>query len=217
MSLGLVGRKIGMTRLFLESGSSVPVTVIQVEANRVVQNKTKEVDGYEAIQVAVGATKAHRLSKALAGHFAKASVTAAPILREFRIENEKNKVFALGQSVDVSLFAEGQLVDVTGISKGKGFAGCVKRHGFRTQDATHGNSVSHRVPGSIGQNQTPGRVFKGKKMAGHMGAVQRTTQNLMIVRTDGDKQLLLVKGAIPGATGSLVIVKAAAKTKKAAA
>lgn len=211
MSIGLVGRKSGMTRIFTEEGASVPVTVVEVQPNRVTQIKTLETDGYSAIQVTTGARKASRVSKAMAGHFAKASTEAGDGLWEFRTEDLEG--FELGGELKVDRFEAGQKVDVTGTSKGKGFQGGVKRHNFRMQDATHGNSVSHRAPGSIGQCQTPGRVFKGKKMAGQMGNVRQTTQSLEVVRVDLDNNLLLIKGALPGATGSSVIVRPAIKAK----
>ncbi|KGQ70500.1 50S ribosomal protein L3 [Chelonobacter oris] len=208
--IGLIGRKVGMTRVFTEAGVSIPVTVIEIEANRVTQVKTLETDGYSAIQVTTGAKKASRVTKPEAGHFVKAGVEAGRGLWEFRTNGEE---FTLGQEINVDVFADVQKVDVTGTSKGKGFAGTVKRWNFRTQDATHGNSLSHRVPGSIGQNQTPGRVFKGKKMAGHLGAERVTVQSLEVVRVDAERKLLLVKGAVPGATGSDLIVKPAVKAK----
>ncbi|WED22087.1 50S ribosomal protein L3 [Vibrio sp. JC009] len=207
--IGLVGRKVGMTRVFTEEGVSIPVTVVEVEANRVSQVKTLENDGYAAIQVTAGGKKANRVSKPEAGHFAKAGVEAGRGLWEFRLENGEE--FEVGAELNVELFNEIKKVDVTGTSKGKGFQGAVKRWNFRTQDMTHGNSLSHRAPGSIGQCQTPGRVFKGKKMAGHMGAERVTTQNLEIVRVDAERNLLLIKGAVPGATGGDVIVKPAVK------
>jgi len=207
--IGLIGRKVGMTRVFTEDGVSIPVTVVEVEANRVSQVKSVETDGYNAIQVTTGTKKANRVSKPEAGHFAKAGVEAGRGLWEFRLEN--NEEFAVGAELTVELFNEIKKVDVTGTSKGKGFQGAVKRWNFRTQDMTHGNSLSHRAPGSIGQCQTPGRVFKGKKMAGHMGAERVTTQNLEIVRVDAERNLLLIKGAVPGATGGNVIVKPAVK------
>ncbi|WP_299016691.1 50S ribosomal protein L3 [uncultured Photobacterium sp.] len=207
--IGLIGRKVGMTRVFTEDGVSIPVTVVEVEANRVSQVKSVETDGYNAIQVTTGTKKANRVSKPEAGHFAKAGVEAGRGLWEFRLEN--NEEFAVGAELTVELFNEVKKVDVTGTSKGKGFQGGVKRWNFRTQDMTHGNSLSHRAPGSIGQCQTPGRVFKGKKMAGHMGAERVTTQNLEIVRVDAERNLLLIKGAVPGATGGNVIVKPAVK------
>jgi large subunit ribosomal protein L3 len=207
--IGLIGRKVGMTRVFTEEGVSIPVTVVEVEANRVSQVRTLETDGYAAIQVTTGAKKANRVSKPEAGHFAKAGVEAGRGLWEFRLENGEE--FEVGAELTVELFNETKKVDVTGASKGKGFQGAVKRWNFSTQDMTHGNSLSHRAPGSIGQCQTPGRVFKGKKMAGHMGAERVTTQNLEIVRVDAERNLLLIKGAVPGATGGNVIVKPAVK------
>ncbi len=207
--IGLIGRKVGMTRVFTEDGVSIPVTVVEVEANRVSQVKSVETDGYNAIQVTTGTKKANRVSKPQAGHFAKAGVEAGRGLWEFRLEN--NEEFAVGAELNVELFNDIKKVDVTGTSKGKGFQGAVKRWNFRTQDMTHGNSLSHRAPGSIGQCQTPGRVFKGKKMAGHMGAERVTTQNLEIVRVDAERNLLLIKGAVPGSTGGNVIVKPAVK------
>lgn len=207
--IGLIGRKVGMTRVFTEDGVSIPVTVVEVEANRVSQVKTLETDGYAAIQVTTGSKKANRVTKPEVGHFAKAGVEAGRGLWEFRLENGEE--FAVGSELTVELFNEVKKVDVTGTSKGKGFQGAVKRWNFRTQDMTHGNSLSHRAPGSIGQCQTPGRVFKGKKMAGHMGAERVTTQNLEIVRVDAERNLLLIKGAVPGATGGNVIVKPAVK------
>ncbi|WP_097356846.1 50S ribosomal protein L3 [Candidatus Enterovibrio escicola] len=207
--IGLVGRKVGMTRIFTEDGVSIPVTVIEVETNRVTQVRTLEVDGYCAIQVTAGTKKASRITKPEAGHFAKAGVEAGGGLWEFRLDNSEE--FEVGAEMNVELFEEFKKVDVTGTSKGKGFQGAVKRWNFRTQDATHGNSLSHRAPGSIGQCQTPGRVFKGKKMAGHMGVKRVTTQNLEIIRVDADRKLLLIKGAVPGATGGTVIVKPAIK------
>ena len=206
--IGLVGKKVGMTRIFTEEGVSIPVTVIEVEANRVTQVKSLENDGYQAIQVTTGAKKANRVVKPEAGHFAKAGVEAGRGLWEFRAESAE---YTVGQSISVEIFADVKKVDVTGTSKGKGFAGTVKRWNFRTQDATHGNSLSHRVPGSIGQNQTPGKVFKGKKMAGQLGNERVTVQSLDVVRVDAERNLLLVKGAVPGATGSDLIVKPAVK------
>ena len=200
--IGLVGKKVGMTRIFTEDGVSIPVTVIEVEANLVTQVKDLANDGYRAIQV-------NRVTKPEAGHFAKAGVEAGRGLWEFRLA--EGEEFTVGQSISVELFADVKKVDVTGTSKGKGFAGTVKRWNFRTQDATHGNSLSHRVPGSIGQNQTPGKVFKGKKMAGQMGNERVTVQSLDVVRVDAERNLLLVKGAVPGATGSDLIVKPAVK------
>ncbi len=211
MSIGLVGRKSGMTRIFTEEGASVPVTVVEVQPNRVTQIKTLETDGYSAIQVTAGSRKASRVSKAMAGHYAKASTEAGDGLWEFRADDLEG--YELGGEIKVDLFEAGQKVDVTGTSKGKGFQGGVKRHNFHMQDATHGNSISHRAPGSIGQCQTPGRVFKGKKMAGQMGNVRSTTQSLEVVRVDVENNLLLIKGALPGATGSSVVVRPAVKAK----
>nr|SAY45357.1 50S ribosomal protein L3 [Serratia marcescens] len=207
--IGLVGKKVGMTRIFTEDGVSIPVTVIEIEANRVTQVKSLDTDGYRAVQVTTGSRKANRVTKPEAGHFAKAGVEAGRGLWEFRLE--EGQEFAAGQEISVEIFADVKKVDVTGTSKGKGFAGTVKRWNFRTQDATHGNSLSHRVPGSIGQNQTPGKVFKGKKMAGHLGDERVTVQSLDVVRVDAERNLLLVKGAVPGATGGNLIVKPAVK------
>jgi large subunit ribosomal protein L3 len=213
MAIGIVGRKAGMTRIFTDAGESVPVTVIEVEPNRVTQVRSPETDGYHAIQVTVGSKKASRLNKPAAGHFAKAGAEAGRGLWEFRLDDEAGDVPGVGAEITADRFEAGQKVDVRGVSKGKGFQGGVKRHNFRTQDATHGNSLSHRAPGSIGQCQTPGRVFKGKKMAGHMGAERVTTQNIEVVRVDTDRNLLLVKGAVPGARGGDVIVTPAMKLK----
>ncbi|MDX1492214.1 MAG: 50S ribosomal protein L3 [Pseudohongiellaceae bacterium] len=211
MSIGLVGRKSGMTRVFTEAGLSIPVTVVEVHPNRVTQIKTAETDGYSAVQVTAGKRKASRVSKSLAGHFAKAGTEAGTGLWEFRADASELAELAAGNELTVERFAEGQKVDVTGTSKGKGFAGTIKRHNFHMQDATHGNSISHRAPGSIGQCQTPGRVWKGKKMSGHMGDVQVTTQSLEVVRVDAENNLILVKGALPGATGSNVIIRPSIK------
>jgi len=211
MSIGLVGRKSGMTRIFTEEGASVPVTVVEVQPNRVTQIKTLETDGYSAIQVTAGSRKASRVTKAMAGHFAKANTEAGEGLWEFRADDLEG--YELGGELKVDLFEAGQKVDVTGTSKGKGFQGGVKRHNFTMQDATHGNSISHRAPGSIGQCQTPGRVFKGKKMAGQMGNVRNTTQSLEVIRVDVENNLLLIKGSLPGATGSSVVVRPAVKAK----
>lgn len=211
MAIGLVGRKCGMTRIFTEDGQSIPVTVIEVEPNRVTQVKSAENDGYTAVQVTTGTRRASRVTKAMAGHYAKAGVAAGRVSQEFRLGEGETSDLVAGGEITVSIFAAGQYVDVTGTSKGKGFAGTVKRWNFRTQDATHGNSRSHRVPGSIGMNQTPGKVFKGKKMSGHMGDEVVTVQSLQIVRVDAERNLLLVKGAVPGATGGDVIVKPAVK------
>jgi len=213
MAIGLIGTKAGMTRIFTEAGESVPVTVIQVMPNRVAQVRSAERDGYEAIQVSMGERKAGRVNKPEAGHFAKLGVPAGRLVREFRAAAGE-ALPATGDELKVEMFSAGQKVDVRGVSKGKGFQGPVKKYNFRTQDATHGNSLSHRAPGSIGQNQTPGRVFKGKRMAGHMGAVQRAAQNLEVVRVDSERNLILVKGAVPGARGSSVVVTPAVKTKQ---
>ena len=213
MAIGIVGRKAGMTRVFSEDGVSTPVTVIEVEPNRVTKVATAETDGYSAVQVTTGSKKASRVNKPEAGHFAKAGAEAGRGLWEFRLDDHQGDAPEIGGNLDVSLFEAGQKVDVRGVSKGKGFQGGVKRHNFRTQDATHGNSLSHRAPGSIGQCQTPGRVFKGKKMAGHMGAENVCTQNIEVVRVDADRNLLLVKGAVPGARGGDVIVTPAIKLK----
>ena len=211
--IGIVGRKAGMTRIFTEDGASTPVTVIEVEPNRVTQVRTVDNDGYSAIQVTTGSRKASRVNKPMAGHFAKAGTEAGRGLWEFRLDDHEGEAPEVGGSVDVSIFEAGQKVDVRGVSKGKGFQGGVKRHNFRTQDATHGNSLSHRAPGSIGQCQTPGRVFKGKKMAGHMGNENVCAQNLEVVRVDVERNLLLVRGAVPGAKGGDVVVTPAIKLK----
>ena len=213
MAIGIVGRKAGMTRIFGEDGVSTPVTVIEVDPNRVTLVRTVEGDGYNAIQITTGSKKTSRVNKPLAGHFAKAGTEAGRGLWEFRLDDHEGEVPQVGGSVDVSIFEAGQKVDVRGLSKGKGFQGAIKRHNFRTQDATHGNSLSHRGPGSIGQCQTPGRVFKGKKMAGHMGNENVCTQNLEVVRVDAERNLLLVKGAVPGARGGDVVVTPAIKLK----
>ncbi|MCL1039950.1 50S ribosomal protein L3 [Shewanella submarina] len=211
MAIGLIGRKVGMTRIFTEDGASIPVTVIEVEANRVTQVKTLENDGYRALQVTTGTKKANRITKPEAGHFAKAGVEAGRGLWEMRLADGEGEGIEVGAELKVEIFADVAKVDVTGQSKGKGFQGGVKRWNFRTQDMTHGNSLAHRANGSIGQNQTPGRVFKGKKMSGHMGAEQVTTQNLDVVRVDAERNLLLVKGAVPGATNGNLIIKPAVK------
>lgn len=211
MKIGVVGTKIGMTRVFNENGMSVPVTVIQVTPNRVTQLKTMQQDGYSAVQVTTGVRHAGRVNAALAGHYAKSKVEAGQGLWEFRVDEEERSQYELGAEITVSLFAEVEKVDVTGTSKGKGFQGGVKRHNFSEQDHTHGNSVSHRVLGGTGQNQSPGRVFKGKKMPGQMGNVRVTTQSLELVKVDAENNLLLVKGAIPGAKGGTVLVHKAVK------
>ena len=212
MALGLVGRKSGMTRIFTEDGVSVPVSVVEVEPNRITQLKTAESDGYDAVQVTVGERRASRVTKTAAGHFAKAETGAGRGLWEMRLD-EAGEELAIGGELTVETFSEGQKIDVTGQSKGKGFQGGIKRWNFSMQDATHGNSLSHRSNGSIGQCQTPGRVFKGKKMSGHMGAEQVTVQNLEVVKVDAERNLILGKGAIPGAPGGDVIIKPAVKTK----
>jgi large subunit ribosomal protein L3 len=213
MAIGIVGRKVGMTRVFTEDGASVPVTVIEAEPNRVTQLRTEENDGYRAVQVTTGSRKASRVNKPAAGHLAKAGVEAGRGLWEFRLGDGEGEEIELGGELKVDIFEAGQIVDVCGTSKGKGFQGGVKRHNFRMQDATHGNSISHRAPGSIGQCQTPGRVFKGKKMAGQMGNVKRTNMNLEVVRVDVERNLLLVKGTVPGASGGNVIVTPAVKMR----
>ena len=213
MAIGVVGKKRGMTRIFTEDGVSIPVTVIEVEPNRVTQVKTVDTDGYSALQVTTGTRRATRVNKAAAGHFAKAGVGAGRGLWEFRLGDGENSEIAVGDEIKVDLFDQGQKVDVAGTSIGKGYAGTVKRHNFSMQDATHGNSISHRAPGSIGQNQTPGRVFKGKKMSGHMGNVRVTAPNLEIVRVDSDRNILLVKGSVPGSKGGDVIITPAVKAK----
>ncbi|HEC29126.1 MAG TPA: 50S ribosomal protein L3 [Gammaproteobacteria bacterium] len=211
MTIGVVGRKAGMTRIFTEEGESIPVTVIEVQPNRVTQIKTDETDGYRAVQVTTGSRKASRVNKAAAGHFAKAGVEAGTGLWESRLDDNEGEGIEVGSEIKVDIFAAGQIVDVTGTSIGKGYGGVIKRHNFQMQDATHGNSLSHRASGSIGQNQTPGRVFKGKKMAGHLGNVRRTTQNLEVIRVDADRNLLLIKGSVPGSKGGDVYVRSAVK------
>ena len=213
MPIGIVGRKRGMTRVFTEEGASVPVTVIEVEPNRVTQVKTPEVDGYRALQVTTGSRRARRVTKAMKGHFAKAGTEAGRGLWEFRLDDGEEAPDQTGAEIKVDIFEVGQKVDVIGTSIGKGFAGAIKRHNFSTQDATHGNSLAHRAPGSIGQNQTPGRVFKGKKMSGHMGDVRTSMQNLDVVQVDVDRNLILVRGSVPGAKGGDVIVQPAAKSR----
>ncbi len=213
MTIGVVGRKAGMTRVFTEDGASVPVTVLEVEPNRVTQVKTADSDGYRALQVTVGKRRATRVTRPMAGHFAKAHTEAGRGLWEFRLADGEGDGINVGGAINVGIFEAGQKVDVAGTTVGKGFAGVVKRHNFSMQDATHGNSLSHRAPGSIGQNQTPGRVMKGKRMAGHMGDVRRTAQNLEVVRVDQDRNLLLVKGAVPGAQGGDVIITPAVKAR----
>lgn len=211
MTLGLVGRKVGMTRIFAEDGATIPVTVLDMSANRVSQVKTAETDGYTAVQVAAGVRKANRVTKAQAGHFAKAGVDAARIMREFPLSAEALASLNVGDSISVEIFQIGQLVDVTGTSKGKGFSGAIKRHNFSSNRASHGNSLSHNSAGSIGQAQDPGRVFPGKRMAGQYGNVKSTVQCLEIVRVDVERQLLLVKGAVPGAKNGDVVVRPSVK------
>jgi large subunit ribosomal protein L3 len=213
MSIGLIGRKCGMTRVFCEDGSSVPVTVLQIDSNRVTQVKSIEVDGYRAVQVAAGDKKSSRVNKAMAGHYAAANVTAGRGLWEFRLEDGEGTDLSAGSALPLDIFSVGQVIDVQGKSIGKGFAGGIKRHNFSMQDATHGNSRSHRVLGSIGMNQTPGRVFKGKKMEGHMGAEKVTVQNLTIHAIDTERNLILVKGSVPGAKGGDVIITPAMKMR----
>jgi large subunit ribosomal protein L3 len=213
MSLGLVGRKVGMTRIFTDDGETIPVTVLDVSNNRVTQIKTPEADGYAAVQVAYGKRRASRVNKAAAGHLAKAGVEAGHVLREFRVAADQLANFKAGDVIGVAIFQPGQKVDVTGTTVGKGFSGAIKRHHFSSNRASHGNSRSHNSAGSIGMNQDPGRVFPGKKMAGHLGDAQRTMQNLEIVRVDETRQLLLVKGAVPGSRGTDVMVHPAIKAK----
>ncbi len=207
MSVGLVGRKYGMTRIFTPEGESVPVTVVHIEPNQVVQLKTMEKDSYTAVQVKVGTKKITNVNNCIKGHYAKAEVVPGRLLHEFRVDEAKLSDYQLGSVISLDVFKVGQKVKVTGISKGKGYAGTVKRHNFRTQDATHGNSLSHRAPGSIGQNQSPGKVFKGKKMSGRMGGVQKTVINLEIVNVNIEKNIVLIKGAVPGCPGSDVVIQ----------
>ena len=216
MPIGLVGRKCGMTRIFTDAGESIPVTVIEALPNRVTQLKTVDTDGYRAVQVTAGSRKPSRTARPAVGHFTKVEVEPGDGLWEFRLTDGEGDELATGAELKVDLFADGQLVDVIGTSRGKGFAGTVKRHNFSMQDATHGNSLSHRAPGSIGQNQTPGRVFKGKKMSGQMGNVRRTQPNLEVVRVDSERNLILVKGGIPGAPGGRVILRPAVKARSVA-
>ena len=211
MSIGLVGRKCGMTRVFTEDGVSIPVTLIEATPNRVTQVKTEGADGYAAVQVTAGTKRASLLNKPQAGHFAKAKVEAGRGLWEFRVDANEASKYAVGAEIKVDAFAVGQKVDVAGITKGKGFAGTIKRHNFTMGDASHGNSLSHRAPGSIGQRQTPGRVFKGKKMAGHMGAVRQSMTNLVVVKIDAERHLIAIKGSVPGAPGGDVVISPAAK------
>jgi large subunit ribosomal protein L3 len=211
MKIGLVGRKRGMTRIFTEDGDSVPVTVIEASPNRVTQLKSEENDGYRSVQVTTGSRRPSLVNKPVAGHYAQAGVEAGEGLWELRLAEGEGEELENGSELKVDMFEAGEMVDVTGTSKGKGFAGAVKRHNFSMQDATHGNSLAHRAPGSIGQCQTPGRVFKGKKMAGHMGDERVTTQNLEVVRVDEERNLLLIKGAVPGAAGGIVMVRPSVK------
>ena len=213
MTIGVIGRKAGMTRVFGEDGASVPVTVIEVTPNRVAQVRRDEADGYRAIQVAAGKRRASRVTKPMAGHYAKAGVEPGEVLREFRLDGDEGADLDAGGELSVTLFEVGQKVDVRGVTKGRGFAGTIRRHNFRSQDATHGNSVSHRAPGSIGQCQTPGRVFKGKRMAGHMGNVNRCQQNLEVIRVDTERNLLLVRGGVPGPAGGRLVVVPSVKQK----
>jgi len=213
MSLGLVGKKCGMTRVFTEAGESIPVTVLQIDSHRVTQIKGLDVDGYKAVQITVGEKKSSHVNKAMAGHFAAANMTAGRGLWEFRLSESEGNDLAIGSELSINQFEVGQVVDAQGVSIGKGFAGGIKRHNFGMQDATHGNSLSHRSNGSIGMCQTPGRVFKGKKMSGHMGAAKVTIQNLTIHSIDSERNLILVKGSIPGAKGGDVILTPASKMK----
>ena len=213
MTIGVVGRKLGMTRVFTDAGDSIPVTVVEVDPNRVTQVRDAERDGYRAYQVTLGSRKANRVSKPAAGHFAKAGTEAGRSLWEFRLADGEGEDIAVGNEIKVDVFEVGQKVDVAGKSIGKGFAGVIKRYNFAMQDATHGNSLSHRAPGSIGHCQTPGRVFKGKKMSGHMGAAKTTTQNLEIVRVDAERNLLLIRGAVPGAKGGDVVIRPSVKAR----
>jgi large subunit ribosomal protein L3 len=213
MTIGVIGRKAGMTRIFTPEGASIPVTVIEVEPNRVVQMRTLEIDGYRAVQVTIGHPKASHVSKPLAGHFAKAGIEAGRRCVEFRLDEGEGEDLAVGGEIDISVFQPGQKVDVQGRTKGRGFSGVIRRYHFSAQRATHGNSLSHRAPGSIGQNQTPGRVVKGKKMCGHLGNDLRTQQSLEVVRVDTERQLLLIKGAVPGTTGGDLLVIPGVKYK----
>ncbi|MDH5435994.1 MAG: 50S ribosomal protein L3 [Gammaproteobacteria bacterium] len=214
MTIGVIGRKAGMTRIFTDDGVSIPVTVIEVEPNRVTQVKAGDTDGYRALQVTVGTRRASRVTKGMAGHYAKAGVNAGRGLWEFRLNDGEGEDISVGSEIKADIFEAGQKVDVRGTSMGKGFAGVIKRYNFSMQDATHGNSLSHRAPGSIGQNQTPGRVVKGKKMCGHMGNATRTMQSLEVIRVDAERNLLLVKGAVPGSKGGDVIVLPSIKARR---
>jgi len=217
MTIGLVGRKCGMTRIFTDAGDSIPVTVVEAFPNRVTRIKDVDSDGYRAVQVTAGTVKPSRVSKPAGGQFAKANAEPGEGLWEFRLSDGEDTELAIGSEVNVELFEPGQIVDVLGVSKGKGFAGTVKRHNFSMQDATHGNSLAHRAPGSIGQNQSPGRVFRGKKMSGQMGNVNRTASNLEVVRVDTERNLILIKGGVPGAPGGRLIVRPAVKAKNGGA
>ena len=216
MSLGLVGRKVGMTRVFTDDGDAVPVTVLDVADNRVTQIKKAETDGYSAVQVAYGKRRASRVTKPMAGHFGKAGVEGGSLLREFRVPEGDLASLQVGGKIGVDIFQVGQMVDVAGTTKGRGFAGVIRRHHFSSNRASHGNSISHNRPGSTGQNQDPSRVFPGKRMPGHLGDVKRTTQNLEILRVDTERQLLLVKGGVPGANGGHIVILPAAKAPKKA-
>ena len=216
MAIGLVGRKCGMTRVFTEAGESIPVTVIEVLPNRITQIKSSDRDGYRAVQVTYGARRPQLVSKAAAGHYAKAGVAPGEALLEFRLADKEGAELAVGHEIKADLFAVGQVVDVTGTTIGKGFAGTMKRHNFAGHHATHGVSVSHRTPGSIGQRQTPGRVFQGKRMSGHMGVARRTTENLKVVEVDAERNLILVRGAVPGAEGGQVVVRPSLKAARLA-
>lgn len=212
MKMGLVGQKLGMTRIFHDDGTAVAVTVIEVKPNVISQIKLQATDGYDAVQVSIGEKKKSRLTKGVAGHFIKANISSGFLTKEFRLAEGEVSRYSVGDAFGVALFSEGQKVDVRGRSVGKGFAGTIKRHHFSGQRKTHGNSLSHRVPGSIGQNQTPGRVFKGKKMSGHLGNVMRSVQNLEIIRIDGEHNLLLIKGAVPGAKGGYIVIRPSVKS-----
>jgi large subunit ribosomal protein L3 len=216
MTIGLVGRKVGMTRIFTEDGSTLPVTVLDVSDNRIAQIKTADIDGYAAVQVAFGKRRATRVKKSIAGHLAKAAVEAGHMLKEFRAKADDLANLKIGGKIGVEIFKVGQKVDVQGVTIGKGFAGVIKRHHFSSNRATHGNSISHNKPGSTGQNQSPGRVFPGKRMAGHLGNARRTILNLEVVRVDATRQLLLIKGSVPGSSGRDVVVRPAIKIAKAA-
>ena len=212
MKMGLVGQKLGMTRIFHDDGTAVAVTVVEVKPNVISQIKLQATDGYDAVQVSIGEKKKSRLTKGVAGHFVKANISSGFLTKEFRLAEGEVSRYSVGDAFGVTLFSEGQKVDVRGRSVGKGFAGTIKRHHFSGQRKTHGNSLSHRVPGSIGQNQTPGRVFKGKKMSGHLGNVMRSVQNLEIIRIDGEHNLLLIKGAVPGAKGGYIVIRPSVKS-----